>query len=574
MLCFERQKVRLNGNGTPQQKVELVGINTSNQLGADQFASSTFESANSESKTPHTAALHRYVLPAGTRLRSLALGRQHTLALIDGQDGEASLWAAGSNHFGQALQREHHHRLPWTAVALPPSLGAVDCQAGFDHSVLIARDGSVWTAGWSADGQAGQGTETNVMQLGRVAIPEPILRVFTGADHTLAVSADGRRVYAWGNSEYGQCATGRKEDKILRPVRVLEHEDKPVAQVATAATSTMFALTAASGESRWRYFGFDQPEGCDVEPPGVDDGTQGLQLVSAQHHYLTAHSKTDVFAGRTKWERVFRVPDPARETIRHVACGNDFTVVVTEREAEAWVRLLRVRLRHLFLNASTHSTSPFVRITIGDTSFTTFVRDEPDEKTAAGRAWYWDDKFDFSISYHSQLFSSIQLDVMDERVFIPDLHVGRAECRISSLSSFKTKLRLPIFHHRDAPSRRPFSHGAHRHGPSLLASANSTGVDVSTDASSTVFSPKTPVPLGFIETIVLYQPQSLDAIAYDNTIESLLSPHDVPNVGAAFLEGALRVVALSKTTRNTLGSVYRLLTVFGQGVDTVSPLEW
>ncbi|KAJ3352500.1 hypothetical protein GGF32_003671 [Allomyces javanicus] len=236
--------------------------------------------------------------------------------------------------------------------------------------------------------------------------------------------------------------------------------------------------------------------------------------------------------------------------------------------------LLRVRLRHLFLNASTHSTSPFVRITIGDTSFTTFVRDEPDEKTAAGRAWHWDDKFDFSISYHSQLFSSIQLDVMDERVFIPDLHVGRAECRISSLSSFKTKLRLPIFHHRDAPSRRPFSHGAHRHGPSLLASANSTGVDVSTDASSTVFSPKTPVPLGFIETIVLYQPQSLDAVAYDKTIESLLSPHDVPNVGAAFLEGALRVVALSKTTRNTLGSVYRLLTVFGQGVDTVSPLEW
>ncbi|KAJ3352501.1 Williams-Beuren syndrome chromosome region 16 protein [Allomyces javanicus] len=328
---------RLNGNGTPQQKVELVGINTSNQLGAVQFASSTFESANSESKTPDAAALHRYVLPAGSRLRSLALGRQHTLALIDGQDGEASLWAAGSNHFGQVLQREHHHRLPWTAVALPPSLGAVDCQAGFDHSVLIARDGSVWTAGWSADGQAGQGTETNVMQLGRVAIPEPILRVFTGADHTLAVSADGRRVYAWGNSEYGQCATGRKEDKILRPVRVLEHEDKPVAQVATAATSTMFALTAASGETRWRYFGFDQPEGCDVEPPGVDDGTQGLQLVSAQHHYLTAHSKTDVFVGRTKWERVFRVPDPARETIRHVACGNDFTVVVTEREAEAWV---------------------------------------------------------------------------------------------------------------------------------------------------------------------------------------------------------------------------------------------
>ncbi|KNE60365.1 hypothetical protein AMAG_05759 [Allomyces macrogynus ATCC 38327] len=324
---------RLNGNGTAQQTVELVGINTSNQLGAGQFLSTTFESASSESKPPHAAALHRYVLPAGTTLRSLALGRQHTLALVDGQDRAPSLWAAGSNHFGQSFQRVHHHRLPWTAVALPPSLRTVDCRTGFDHSVLVARDGSVWTAGWSADGQAGQGTESNVTQLGRVEIPDPITRVFTGADHALAVSADGRHTFAWGNSEYGQCATGRKEDKILRPVRVLEREELPVTQIATAATSSMFALSAIGGESRWRYFGFDNPEGCDVEPPVADDGAKGLQLVSTQHHYLAAHSKTDVFTGRTKWERVFRVPDPARETICHVACGQDFTVVVTEREA-------------------------------------------------------------------------------------------------------------------------------------------------------------------------------------------------------------------------------------------------
>ncbi|KAJ3366123.1 hypothetical protein GGF31_008137 [Allomyces arbusculus] len=219
-----------------------------------------------------------------------------------------------------------------------------------------------------------------------------------------------------------------------------------------------------------------------------------------------------------------------------------------------------------------HTLPPALRFA---TSFATFVREKPDEQSAAGRAWYWDDKFDFTVSYHSQLFSSIQLDAMDERIFIPDLHVGRAGCRISSLSSFKTKLRLPIFHHRDAPSRQPFSHGPHRHGPAPLVSASPRVVDVSTKASSaSAFSPTTPVPLGFIEVVVLYQSQSLDAIAHDKTIESLLSPHDVPHVGAAVLEGALRVVALSKTTREMLGSVNRLLTVFGQGVDTVSPLEW
>ncbi|KNE60363.1 hypothetical protein AMAG_05757 [Allomyces macrogynus ATCC 38327] len=211
---------------------------------------------------------------------------------------------------------------------------------------------------------------------------------------------------------------------------------------------------------------------------------------------------------------------------------------------------------------------------LGLPSFATFVREKPDEQSAAGCAWNWDDKFDFTVSYHSQLFSSIQLDVLDERIFIPDLHIGRAECRISSLSSFKTKLRLPIFHHRDAPSRRPFSHGVHNPDQALLASPRPKGVTVPVKASSTSFSPTTPVSLGFIEVVVLYQTQPLDAITCDKTIESLLSPHDVPNVGAAVLEGVLRAVALSKTTRHTLGSVYRLLTVFGQGVDTVLPLEW
>ncbi|ORX53109.1 hypothetical protein DM01DRAFT_1336298 [Hesseltinella vesiculosa] len=45
----------------------------------------------------------------------------------------------------------------------------------------------------------------------------------------------------------------------------------------------------------------------------------------------------------------------------------------------------------------------------------------------------WNEGFEFSVTYHAQLFDTIQLDVYDSYKLLPDRHVGRAEIRLIQL---------------------------------------------------------------------------------------------------------------------------------------------
>lgn len=46
----------------------------------------------------------------------------------------------------------------------------------------------------------------------------------------------------------------------------------------------------------------------------------------------------------------------------------------------------------------------------------------------------WNEGFEFQITYHAQLFDTIQLDLYDEsHILLPDKHVGRAEIRLKHL---------------------------------------------------------------------------------------------------------------------------------------------
>jgi hypothetical protein len=51
----------------------------------------------------------------------------------------------------------------------------------------------------------------------------------------------------------------------------------------------------------------------------------------------------------------------------------------------------------------------------------------------------WHEGFEFQISYHAQLFDSIQLDLYDESyILLPDRHIGRAEIRLRHLEGMPT----------------------------------------------------------------------------------------------------------------------------------------
>lgn len=60
-----------------------------------------------------------------------------------------------------------------------------------------------------------------------------------------------------------------------------------------------------------------------------------------------------------------------------------------------------------------------------DQFFQTSISEYPDGK--------WNERFELKVTYHAQLFDTIQLDIYDSYMLLPDRHVGRAEIRLKQL---------------------------------------------------------------------------------------------------------------------------------------------
>lgn len=79
---------------------------------------------------------------------------------------------------------------------------------------------------------------------------------------------------------------------------------------------------------------------------------------------------------------------------------------------------------NVFLNVPIKK--PYVLVTFGDKSYQTSTSEIPEGK--------WNEGFEFQITYHAQLFDTIQLDLYDESyILLPDKHMGRAEIRLKHL---------------------------------------------------------------------------------------------------------------------------------------------
>ena len=136
---------------------------------------------------------------------SVAAGVHHTLAILDDQ----SLWVWGSNYHGQlgvGLDSGLPECTYGTCSTLPirgPDIGRViSVAAGFEHSVALIEDGTVWTWGWNAMGQLGDGSTLDRDAPTQVPGLTNIVSIGAGSYHSLAVDANGD-LWAWGENLHG-----------------------------------------------------------------------------------------------------------------------------------------------------------------------------------------------------------------------------------------------------------------------------------------------------------------------------------------------------------------------------------
>ena len=154
------------------------------------------------------STLGRLQIPApgsGQMWTQVAAGYNFSLALCS----DGSLYAWGNNDQGQLGDGTTQQRLTPVRITPPNGHRWTRITAGFWNSAALCSDGLLYMWGANHQGQLGDGTTTQ--QSASVPIPPPAgtswQQVSTGYQHTIAVCSNGF-LYVWGSNYYGELGNG------------------------------------------------------------------------------------------------------------------------------------------------------------------------------------------------------------------------------------------------------------------------------------------------------------------------------------------------------------------------------
>jgi len=146
-------------------------------------------------------------------------GRNHAMAI----KSDGSLWAWGSNSSGQlgdgTTDAQHEPVKVMDDVAY--------VSAGCLHTMAIRTDGSLWA--WGRGGVLGttfiEITHPTPMQPTPIKIMDDVIAVSAGFDSTMAVRSDGS-LWAWGVNSTGQLGNGTSDsgvtNVVINPIKILD----------------------------------------------------------------------------------------------------------------------------------------------------------------------------------------------------------------------------------------------------------------------------------------------------------------------------------------------------------------
>jgi alpha-tubulin suppressor-like RCC1 family protein len=158
-------------------------------------------------------------------IRAVAAGMYHTVAL----KSDGTVWSCGWNLSGQLGDGTTTSRTTPVQVLGPSGTGVLrNVQAvagGYGHTLALKTDGTVWAWGWNETGRLGDGTTltrhaaVQVVGPGGSGFLNEVRAVAAGYQQTLAVKKDGT-VWAWGGNFYGQLGDGTTTNRPT-PVQVV-----------------------------------------------------------------------------------------------------------------------------------------------------------------------------------------------------------------------------------------------------------------------------------------------------------------------------------------------------------------
>lgn len=142
-------------------------------------------------------------------------GQEHSVVLAT----DGGLWSAGANYSGQLGQGTSITTSPsfqnfaggnvWTHVAV-----------GENHNLAVDPSGNAWSWGENAYGQLGIGSSVLKTIPTKIMGLQKLDKVFAGSQHSLAIDED-RSLWAWGKNNFGQLGNGGNTN-LSSPVQVID----------------------------------------------------------------------------------------------------------------------------------------------------------------------------------------------------------------------------------------------------------------------------------------------------------------------------------------------------------------
>ncbi|XP_010420281.1 PREDICTED: ultraviolet-B receptor UVR8-like [Camelina sativa] len=238
-----------------------------------------------ETKTESTPCLVKSL--ANVKIIQAAIGGWHCLAVDD--QGRAYAW--GGNEYGQCGEepsKDESGRPVRRDIVIPkrcaPQLTVRQVAAGGTHSVVLTREGYVWT--WGQPWPPGDIKQISVPV--RVQGLENVRLIAVGAFHNLALKEDGT-LWAWGNNEYGQLGTGDTQPRSY-PIPVQGLDDLTLVDIAVGGWHS----TALTNEGE--VYGWGRGEHGRL---GLGDNDKSSKMLPQKVNLLAGEDIIQVSCGGT-----------------------------------------------------------------------------------------------------------------------------------------------------------------------------------------------------------------------------------------------------------------------------------
>jgi len=143
------------------------------------------------------------ITSTGTAWKDISAGYYHASAIKN----DGTMWNWGRNNYGQVGDTTVANKKVPTQEALGDSNWA-KTEAGYNYTLALKSDGTLWGWGYNGNGQIGDGTRTaKKVPVQEASMASDWVGISGGSSHSVGIKSD-HTLWGWGTNNYGQIGDG------------------------------------------------------------------------------------------------------------------------------------------------------------------------------------------------------------------------------------------------------------------------------------------------------------------------------------------------------------------------------